>query len=71
VWGWQLLNIFMSSAERDVHRLFFTTQTTLVLTKNTHFRPSHSLYLYQVFEVFVMFEMKLFQEEGYNVTTWD
>jgi hypothetical protein len=24
------------------------------------------LYLYQVFEVFVMFEMKLFQEEGYN-----
>jgi hypothetical protein len=24
-------------------QLFFTTQTTLVLTKNTHFRPSHTL----------------------------
>jgi len=26
-----------------------------------------SLYLYQVFEVFMMFEMKLFQGRGYNV----
>jgi hypothetical protein len=25
------------------------------------------LYLYQVFEVFMMFEMKLFQDKGYNV----
>ncbi len=25
------------------------------------------LYLYQAFEVFVMFEMKLFQDRGYNV----